>query len=355
MNKENIISNKFEEICFKVLKHFSYSIKSNEKSVINNYIFEPDAIIKDEAHREAVVEIKFYRNFSVNLGLIENALEKLRKDSFIFNIPNKVLIISAKLDAYYKEAFEIDYGVNIIDIENLLFLCGEIPEAKNELVELLGLKSDNENDIKGLPFNFSDVFGFQSETKFENVIPKIEIEKVSKGQSLYKELKNISPGQHTFVEYEKKCTEILKYLFDSALDGWHMQNRTEDGLHRFDLICRIKVNEGIWSIFINDFKSRYLLFEFKNYQDQISQNQIYTTEKYLFAKALRNIAIIISRNGASINALKASDGIIKENGKVILNLCDSGLYEMIKMKESGSDPTDFLFDLLDERLLQLSK
>ncbi|MFZ5353247.1 MAG: hypothetical protein ACOZCL_11075 [Bacillota bacterium] len=278
----------------------------------------------------------------------------MRKNSFIFNISNSVLIVSAKLDDYYKQSFEIDYGVSIIDIENLLYLSNQLPEVKNELIELLGIKSDNEKDVKGVFFDFDQVFRGQLSGRVNRTTYHIDTV-FDKGESLYNELQRIKPGKRAFAEYERKCTDILKYLFESSLDGWHRQNRTDDGLHRFDLICRIKGTDGIWSIFINDFKSRYLLFEFKNYSEKITQSQIYTTEKYLFAKALRNVAIIISRSGASSNAIKAADGVLKESGKIILNIDESGIYDMLRMKDGGSDPTDFLFDLLDQRLLQLSK
>ncbi|SHM63617.1 hypothetical protein SAMN02746066_02704 [Anaerosporobacter mobilis DSM 15930] len=353
MDKSFDMYKKFEEICIKILKHHFCEIETNKLFTINDKRIEIDAIITNSDQQKTIVEIKMYRNFSVNLNLIEKALEKVRRNSLDINIPNSVLLISAKLDEFYKVSYEIDFGVNIIDIENILFLSNSIPEVKKELIEVLGLKSDNENDIKGNPCDINKIFNYQSNVN--NTKGKITLDENNKGEILYSELLRIKPGKRAFAEYENKCTEILKYLFDNSLDGWHKQNRTDDGLHRFDLICRIKSEDGIWSIFINDFKSRYLLFEFKNYSEKISQNQIYTTEKYLFAKALRNVAIIISRSGASNNALKASDGIIKESGKIILNINDLIIYEMIKMKDSGSDPTDFLFDLLDERLLQLSK
>jgi hypothetical protein len=352
--KEINSSEIFETICFMILNNYVDKIETNKVSIINNYSFEADAIINDKFGRKAVVEVKMYRNFSVNLGLIEKAIEQLRKNSLIFNVNNMVLITSVKLDTYYKQAYEIDYGVNIIDIENLLFLTKELPEIKNKLIELLGIKSDNENDIVGEEYDFHQIFE-QREPKRSVYDLKHNSIAPSDGALLFDELKNIRPGKRYFALYENKCTEILKYLFRDSLDGWHQQQRTDDGLNRFDLICRIKSTDGIWSIFNNDFNSRYILFEFKNYNEEITQSQIYTTEKYLFAKALRNVAIVISRVGACKNALKASDGILKESGKVILNISDGGIETMINMKDTGSDPTDYLFDVLDEMLLKLSK
>lgn len=47
------------------------------------------------------------------------------------------------------------------------------------------------------------------------------------------------------------------------------------------------------------------MFEFNNYTEKISQKEIYTTERYLYEKALRSVAIIVSRQGADANALSA--------------------------------------------------
>ena len=40
----------------------------------------------------------------------------------------------------------------------------------------------------------------------------------------------------------------------------------------------------------------------------ITQREIYTTEKYLYEKALRKVAIIISRKGADKHAENGCDG-----------------------------------------------
>ena len=51
-----------------------------------------------------------------------------------------------------------------------------------------------------------------------------------------------------------------------------------------------------------------MIFEFKNYSEKITQKEIYTTERYLYAKALRSVAIIVSANGYEENAYWAAKG-----------------------------------------------
>lgn len=57
-----------------------------------------------------------------------------------------------------------------------------------------------------------------------------------------------------------------------------------------------------------------MIFEFKNYSEPITQKEIYTTEKYLYAKALRCVGILIAANGYSENAQWAAKGCLRENG-----------------------------------------
>ena len=88
-----------------------------------------------------------------------------------------------------------------------------------------------------------------------------------------------------------------------------------------------------------------MIFEFKNYSGEITQREIYTTEKYLSLKALRGVAIIISCYGTDNNAEKAIRGTLRENGKLILSVNNQGLVEMIEEKKKGREPSGYLYDL----------
>ena len=88
----------------------------------------------------------------------------------------------------------------------------------------------------------------------------------------------------------------------------------------------------------------------------ITQKEIYTTEKYLYAKALRSVAIIVSRKGADENALAAAKGCLRESGKLILCLSDEDLKELLRIKEKDEQPTAEFFEaMLDDLLIHLEK
>ena len=98
-----------------------------------------------------------------------------------------------------------------------------------------------------------------------------------------------------------------------------------------------------------------IIFEFKNYSEPITQKEIYTTEKYLYAKALRSVGIIIAQNGYDENAYWAAKGCLRENGKLLILLRTEDLFDMSIMKEKQEDPSNYLLDKLDDILLELEK
>jgi hypothetical protein len=175
------------------------------------------------------------------------------------------------------------------------------------------------------------------------------------GSNLCKELRSLKRGRATWAAYENLCDRILRYLFQNDLHGWHKQARTEDGVSRFDCVCRIKSNVEFWRFLVQHLDSRYVLFEFKNYVGEIKQGQVHTTEKYLLEPGLRRAAILITRAGADKGAKAIIQGAMREHRKLVLVIDDDQVCEMLHMKENGEDPADLLFDAADEFLLSLAR
>ncbi|WP_448635205.1 hypothetical protein [Pedobacter panaciterrae] len=181
------------------------------------------------------------------------------------------------------------------------------------------------------------------------------IKALSPARALIGRLEDISEGKLGWVEYEVLCQEMLEYLFANDLSKWTRQQQTDDGLSRYDLICRISSNDDFWKTVLHSFNSRYVLFEFKNYSKNLSQDQIYSTERYLFPKALRGTSIIICRSGYSECALNAAKGSLRESGKLILILSQDDINQMLLARDNGDSPNDFLSDRLDDFLMSLSR
>lgn len=127
-----------------------------------------------------------------------------------------------------------------------------------------------------------------------------------------------------------------------------------------DLIGSLKINlnneesmHPLWQMLVQHYNSHFAVFEFKNYSEEIDQNLIYITEKYLFDAALRNVAIIISHKGFSESAKFAAEGCLKEHGKLILDITDKDLIKMLKLKSDKA--ADYIMDKLEDFLMGISK
>lgn len=236
---------------------------------------------------------------------------------------------------YYKKSFP---DLILLDIANLLFAVKDRIKLRNEL-------------ISELSFTIDDIEPQEGFIKL-NILQHDDYV-----NSLIAELISCESGKQMFRKYEEICYEILKYIFSDDLALWKEQQKSNKDLYRFDLLCRIKEDNrrDFWAILEKHFNSKYVIFEFKNYQEPITQKEIYTTEKYLYSKALRGVGIIISANGYDKNAYWASKGCLRENGKLIILLKSSDLKEMCEMKLNLKDPSDYLLNILDELLLDLEK
>ena len=163
------------------------------------------------------------------------------------------------------------------------------------------------------------------------------------------QLAAIPPGKENLApyKYEEVGTAILKCVFGDYLTLWERQERSNDDLYRFDLCCKIKHGRQpeFFDTIKKFFRTKYIVFEFKNYRKAVSQKEIYTTEKYLYQKALRSVAVIVSRKGADKNALRAARGCLRENGKLILCLSDEDLLELLRIKEEADQETAEYLDM----------
>lgn len=346
MNDNIRLAMEFERFCYDLFKSYGFNVIANK----TNYKYDLDLIVQDYNNSNYIFEIKFYRTSGITRANLSKVIKHINNIKMDFGDNYKYyLIAGSPIDKVGRELLK-QYNINAIDINDIRYLAAydlDLTERLNSIInDTIYDWSRGELKPSEDLCNFFDA----------KLIKSIPVKPArTKAEILIDEFKNIKPGITDFRKYEKHCTDVLKFLFDEHLGGWKEQNRTDDDLHQMDLICRVKRGNEFWDSLKEDFNSRYVLFEFKNYKNEIEQTQIYTTEKYLFGTALRKVAFIISRIGASKNAYKAAAGVLKESGKFIIPLTDKNLIEMIEAKEGGLNPEDNLYEILDNILLTLPK
>lgn len=259
-----------------------------------------------------------------------------------------LLLIYGLISGQIREELKKNYKVIILGLSNLLWMAGIDEKLESDITSVLDFSVVDVVPTVPVGLNLNKKLLNDKRTN-------IKYEKDS--DRLVRKLQSWIPKDNDYTIYENLCVDVLKYLFDDELALWKVQERTYDNLYRYDLVCRIKDGSvsGFWKTIEQFFNSKYVIFEFKNYKEQITQREIYTTEKYLYLKALRGVAIIISCHGTDNNAEKAIRGTLRENGKLILSVNNQGLIEMIEAKNKGRDPSGFLYDQLDTLLVELEK
>jgi hypothetical protein len=315
----------------------------------------PDFTVKRDSMK-GLVEAKFYRSSRVGEMILRTSAVLLQHFQCI-DCHFRIAIVSAYVQTGIKKAIFKDTGVVIWDRSNIVrFQAACSRDDLNEMFGRMLLESQQGVDVEA-PFAYVD----------ENVSDRIEDYLINpssikeskaiefKGRELAESIASIPAGKEGWYSFEKKCLEILKYLFSDDLSLWDTQKRTDEGLDRFDLLCRISSADDFWRTLIDSFRSRFVVFEYKNYAEPIDPGLIYTTERYLYPNALRSVAIIIARNGYKDQTLKAAKGALRESGKLILLITQTNIIEMLEAKDVGDSPNDIFSKLLDEFLSSISR
>lgn len=336
-----------------LLEYQGYTHISKEVKIsnTNNNNMRVD-IIAQKDDKTIIIEVKFYRNLHNSKSILNNALKQILSYKYFLMQNNNdknfsfIIILPCKVSEELQNEIYNQYQVIVWDISNLIYLCEGKKDLINSLTScisypLLEIKSKK-------PLNIE---------KNQKEIIISEAVKVTPVEKYLEKLKNCKPGKINSSDrkYEIICTEIIKYLFETEFFRISEQHRTDDNMFRMDLLCSLKGTTEFWKFLISFYHTKFVVFEYKNYSDYISQNLIYTTEKYLFPVALRNVAFIVSRKGFDENAENAALGCLRESGKLIISIDDNDLIKMLSMKEKGEEPSDYLLDKVENLLMSVSK
>lgn len=335
----------FEKIVVQIFRKNGLEVEHTGK--LQNHQFDL-VIIKNSDEYGA--ELKISRGKYYNISYLKKVASNLKMKLGAKKYKKVILVIGNQIEDSDREEIEREFDLMIVDIIDLLVLTQKFEDLKIKLLTLLDYSVTDTELRKSDTQFFNTFFSTMNYNTFE-----IETNETNSGKQFLDKITKWDKDNHS--EYENLCQEILEYLFNNELGLWHAQKNSNDGLYRLDLICRIKDDEvsAFWKMIQQYFYSKYIVFEFKNYKEKITQKEIYTTEKYLYTKALRGVAIMISRKGHDKNADKAIRGILRENGKLIISINNADLACMIKMKMNNAIPSDYLYEKLDDLLITLEK
>lgn len=352
INKQFSKSKGFEDFVCTMFQTFGFEVEREVKlgrSFMDFVIY----FCKNEVCNKYYCEIKYSHNVELSSKILDSALNTLLSYS---NDNGNLLLITNSLCSSALREFATKKGIDIIDLSNLLYLLKDNNKLYSQFLSLLDFSvSDIIPTPPKLDINFNEDI-FINFMRFGNE----KNGKIKELKEWKNKFNNHKSNSKSFVEYENLCTSALKLLFSDSLSIWKKQQKSNNDLFRFDLICKTKADvkdDFFWTI-NNYFNTRYIVFEFKDYKKKISQSEIYTTEKYLYDKALRKVAIIISNYGEDKNAKIAIKGVIREQGKLIISLSNRDMITMLEKfyENYDAEPVlNYLSAKLDELLIELEK
>jgi hypothetical protein len=254
---------------------------------------------------EEIIKFIFVKGELKNIENIKRKLEEFEENE-------KVTFVSTyRVYSDFHKALEKE-NINFISINSL---STEYLNNNNSII----LHWYIQNELKHFKINKSD-----SKVKSETLINK---------------LRNCKSGLKGWAEYESICEEILKFLLEDYFRKYtsKSQSYSENGIFRRDLIINNNYKDinSFWGDIKNDFNSNIILIDFKNYEDELEQNELLIPTKYM-NNTIGNVVIVISRKGVNKNSVTLQKKILRD-GKLIISLSDEDLVEMLREKGMNND------------------
>ena len=316
-------------------------------------------LIVNKDNQRIWVEYKTYKSQVVSPAAAVSLLNAVVMKKMKQDIPQKdmvLLLVFSKIPTFQKDEIYKRYQIIVWDIENLVFYSKDNPILLKQLSQITYFPIDY---VEGQSSKEAELVNL----KLTNSVDKIayEADEDDEANILINRLQACKSGKKHSGEYEDVCEEILRFLFEANyFNRLTRQHKTKDEHFRMDLIGALKINQNkeesmhpLWQLLVQHHNSHFVVFEFKNYTKEIDQNLIYITEKYLYDSALRNVAVIVSRKGFSKSAKFAAEGCLKEHGKLVFDIKDEDLIEMLNLKSDKA--ADYLLEKLEEFLMGISK
>jgi len=345
----------FEELLYRLaVKQYG---KANVQTEIRRGHTFYDIGIRHDDDSEVFCDAKYYAAAMVSPERIMQAASRMQGATERVK-GGLLLVVASIVDEHTRDSVYESFGVAVCDCRDLLAWI----QGDRELMAMYSNLIDLEQEGMSLAGSFPTMeaaaakallaLGKVGQGTVRNAYDSLEHE----AKTLVNRLAAIDLGKAgNAIEYENVCLDICRFLFGECLTGWQKQQYSSENMNRLDFVCRITSETSFWHLAARYLGSLFVVFECKNHAEPITQGEILTTEKYLLGKALRRIAIIITRKGCDQNAGKMIAGAMRENGYLMLVLDDEDLHHMINMVVDGEVPSDYLLERAEGFLLKLAR
>jgi hypothetical protein len=354
----------WEKLCFSLLRlhrEDAAIAPRQTRRLPNGKAYEADAIVTETTGQRKVVEIKLYRSSYLPSDWLAKVVERIDEACAVFGADEGILMICARLLPDQASGYRTRRMIEVLDIDMLRNIAIRVPSLLQQLDVIAterGIALDVPRDSTSVQPQFTIPLEHEPppSARHQRIAAEAVVvaEKERDGVRLARRLAETEPGRGGFTEFEEAVKASLEHVFKGQLDKWTPQSRDDDDLRR-DICAKIVGSHAFWQEMIRDFRTRFVIFECKNYAGKISQNEIHSTEKYLYRPALRNLAVMVTREGVDAGAVRAMRGALRESGKLITWLTIEDICAMLKTHDAGGEVHEILAHRLDELLLAITR
>jgi len=329
----------FEYLIGRLLVADGYKLKTDgidKKANAATPFSGPDLILEDQHGQHVVVEIKHFRQQNrLPKALIQRFLDDMKRYLELNSASRAILVCSSELNPKFILEFSSLENISILDRSWIDLAASRHPNIFREFEALVELQKTIAGPLaKTLEYGRRLVGGLEN--------------------PLIAELSAIPPGKAAWKQYELTGTKVLSHLFVGSLAPPQLQSRSDDGLDIVDAIFPIRAGNNNWERLRAECKTRFMVSEFKNYQESPGQREVESLQQYLFAKAMRTFGVLCSRKEPSPSAIAQRRRAWVEQEKLIVFLTDEDLKEMLRYKDGNGDPFDVIDAQLERFFLTLS-
>jgi hypothetical protein len=356
---------RFEDLVAEVFRAHNFKVEGEVRFPTEGSKRRVDLLLTWQGDVTTVVEVKLYRSRARYLPDADQAIAQVLNAQAAFNADHAMIVTNLYRERLSPTAV-LDNDVVLVGLDDLAILATD-----PELRERIGLMDEElssalrDFDSAGLsapsaPFDPSILHMMAGAPASVPMVStrgadlKSELFEIETGKTHTQTLKSGRTGANWRL-FEDVCYEALQYVFDGVLGNWDTQKPVASDDNRYDAIAKIQGSDVFCRTRIEHFGSRHILFEFKNYKDPVGANLIHITEKYLYPKALRGVAVIISPHGFEDAAKRASHGALRDVGKLMLDLTRDQLGELLDKKDKAQPPGETMETLLDAHLLEIGR
>lgn len=325
MNRLQDQSRAFEVLVGRIFVHAGYIVQPQATVHREDRVFRLD-LVAERRDETLAIEIKWSRLDPIPLGTLRDWAARVRSYVGLVKGADMVLAVSGQVDPSHADWILREYQIEVFDRRRIEALASGDAQLEADLRAFAARTTAMEMERIAAQTAETDPTDLPAATE--------SLEAKLLGEELIQRLAATPRGQPGAKAYEALCIDIIDYVFGEHLVDAQPQSRSEDGLSVMDVVYRVRTTNGFWKTLTRDFRARVILFEFKNYTDSVSPQQVYTTERYMSVSAMRPICFLITRSKPHEHAELAAFGAMREGGKLLVFLSDEDLATMLRFRDA---------------------